>query len=252
LEIPSLPVRQLFRKTQIEIYHQSEDDSMNVGYQIKKTFTRPPRELIERFSGIPVPNIDDAMNRTAAVSAKIRPVNHARLTGPAYTVRVPAGDNLLFYYALDNAEPGDVIVVDGGGFLGRALCGDIMASFARKRGLAGFVINGVVRDIVELSTSDFPVFTKGCCPNGPYKNGPGEINVPVNIDGRVICPGDILIGDGGGLVSLRAEDAEGVLEKARLVMEKEAHMMEEIEQSGHMDLQWMYSKIAEGGVCFLD
>lgn len=216
---------------------------MNIGYCIKNDFPRPSAELLAKFDGIPIPNIGDAMNRTAAISAQITPVNNVRLTGTAYTVRVPAGDNLLFYYAIDNAKPGDVIVVDGGGFEERALCGEIMATYAAKRGIAGFVINGAIRDKVELSGMNFPVFAKAACPNGPYKNGPGEINVPVNIGGRIVCPGDILVGDGNGLVVVRPEDAEKVLASAHAVMKKEAGMMKEIEEQGKMSLGWMYEKI---------
>lgn len=216
---------------------------MNIGYCIKNDFPRPSAELLAKFDGIPIPNIGDAMNRTAAISAQITPVNNVRLTGTAYTVRVPAGDNLLFYYAIDNAKPGDVIVVDGGGFEERALCGEIMATYAAKRGIAGFVINGAIRDKVELSGMNFPVFAKAACPNGPYKNGPGEINVPVNIGGRIVCPGDILVGDGNGLVVVRPEDAEKVLDSAHAVMKKEAGMMQEIEEQGKMSLGWMYEKI---------
>ena len=216
---------------------------MNIGYCIKNDFPRPSAELLAKFDGIPIPNIGDAMNRTAAISAQITPVNNVRLTGTAYTVRVPAGDNLLFYYAIDNAKPGDVIVVDGGGFEERALCGEIMATYAAKRGIAGFVINGAIRDKVELSGMNFPVFAKGACPNGPYKNGPGEINVPVNIGGRIVCPGDILVGDGNGLVVIHPEDAEMVLASAHAVMKKEAGMMQEIEEQGKMSLGWMYEKI---------
>ena len=225
---------------------------MNIGYCIKNDFPRPPAELLARFDGIPVPNLGDAMNRTAAISAQITPVNSARLTGTAYTVRVPAGDNLLFYYAIDNAKPGDVIVVDGGGFEERALCGEIMATYAAKRGIAGFVINGAIRDRMELAGMDFPVFAKAACPNGPYKNGPGEINVPVNIGGRIVCPGDILVGDGDGLVVIRPEDAPQVLEAAHAVMKKEAGMMQEIEQQGRMNLAWMYEKITKDQCSILD
>lgn len=220
---------------------------MNTGYVINKDFSRPSKEIVELFYGIPVPNIGDSMNRTAAVSASLKAVNSARLQGPSYTVRVPAGDNLLFYYAIDNAKPGDVIVVDGGGFAERALCGGIMASFAKKKGLAGFVVYGAVRDRVELSQMDFPVFYCAACPNGPYKNGPGEINVPVNIGGRIVEPGDILIGDEDGLVVVHPDEAVEISEKAHAVMKKESGMMKLIEEEGRMDLGWMYKKIESDG-----
>lgn len=216
---------------------------MNIGYQINMPVRRLPQEQLKKFAEIPVSVIGDSMNRTAAVGSEIQPVNETRLMGSAYTVRVPAGDNLLFYYAISQAQPGDVIAVDGGGFTERALCGEIMAAYAQKRGLAGFVVNGAIRDRMEISQMDFPVFARASCVNGPYKNGPGEINVPVNIGGRVICPGDIMIGDGNGLVVFKPEDAEEILEKAYSVMEKERQMMENIEQHGQIDLQWMYQKI---------
>ena len=221
---------------------------MSVGYQINPPAPQPDAALLGRFEGIPVPNIGDCMSRTAAIGSAIRPVNAARLQGCAYTVRVPAGDNLLFYYAIDRARPGDVIVVDGGGFEERALCGEIMACFAWKRGIAGFVVNGAIRDMAEIARMDFPVFCKATTPNGPYKNGPGEVNVPVNIGGRIIAPGDILIGDAGGLVSFRQEDAAGLLEAAHAVMDKEAGMMRSINEQGRMDLGWMYDKLKNEGV----
>lgn len=222
---------------------KGRERSVNIGYRIVKEFHRPPQSLIQGFAKIPVPNIGDSMNRTAAVSSALRPYNQARLLGPAYTVRVPAGDNLLFYYAIDQAMPGDIIVVDGGGFKERALCGEIMVDLAIARGLGGFVVDGAIRDAMELAGKDFPVFARCASPNGPYKNGPGEVNVPVNIGGRVIEPGDILIGDGNGLVAVKPDEAEEVLEKARAVIEKESRMMESIHEKKCLDLAWMYEKI---------
>ena len=223
-------------------------NTLNIGYQLGPDFRRPDPALIAQFSGIPVPNIGDCMNRTAAISSAIASVNGVRMQGCAYTVRVPAGDNLLFYYAIDNANPGDIIVVDGGGFTERALCGEIMAALAEKRGLAGFVIDGAIRDKAEIREMDFPVFCRAFTPNGPYKNGPGETNVPVNIGGRIIHPGDILIGDEGGLVSFSPNQAEELLEKAHAVMKKEAGIMKHIEETASMDLTWMYDKLKAEGV----
>ena len=216
---------------------------MSVGYRIIKEIRRPTMEVIESFRDIPVPVIGDSMSRTAAIISKIQPLNHMKLLGSAYTVRVPAGDNLLFYYAIDQACPGDVIVVDGGGFTERALCGEIMVRYAMKRGIAGFVIDGAIRDKLELSEMSFPVFARSSSPNGPYKNGPGEVNVPVVIGRRAIYPGDIIVGDGNGVVSLHPEEAEQVLISARNIMEKERILLDEIEQNGHFELTWMYQKL---------
>lgn len=216
----------------------------NIGYRIQKEFPRPNPELIRMFAGVPIPNIGDCMNRTAALGSSLKALNGARMMGTAYTVNCPAGDNLLFYYAIDNAKPGDVIVVANHGYTERALCGEIMATMAQKRGLAGFVIDGAIRDKSELAKMDFPVFAVASSPNGPYKNGPGDINVPVSVGGKVICPGDILIGDPDGIIVMKPDQAEEIHRKAVAVMEKEAGMLRRIEEKGGLDLQWMYSKLA--------
>ena len=217
---------------------------MNVGYHIKKDFKRVDKSVVDSFSGIPVPNIGDAMNRTASISSELRPINHARLQGTAYTVRVPAGDNLLIYYAIDNAKIGDVVVVDGSGFTERALIGGIMASLAKAKGLSGLVINGAVRDPRDLESMDFPVFYKAICPNGPYKNGPGEINVPVCVGGQIIHPGDLIVGNKEGIIVIPRLEIDDVLKKSLLIVQKEEKMMKDIEEN-QFDLSWVYKKLEE-------
>src|SRR5260370_23739552 len=110
---------------------------------------------------------------------------------PAVTVRTRLVDNLLVHKALDLAEPGDLIVVDAGGDLTSAIIGELMVAHARKRGVAGFVIDGAIRDSAAIDAGVFPVFAAGVTHRGPYKDGPGEINVPVAIGGMVIEPGDL-------------------------------------------------------------
>ncbi|MBR2067638.1 MAG: RraA family protein [Solobacterium sp.] len=221
---------------------------MSLGYTIHKDIHRVSKELIEQFRPYSIANLDDCLHRTAAISSAIQPLNKVRLQGVAYTVKVPAGDNLLFYYAIDNAKPGDVIVVDGDGYTERALCGEIMATLAKKRGLAGFVIHGAIRDKEELEKMDFPVFAIASSPNGPYKNGPGEINVPVNIGGRIISPGDILIGNQEGLISFKEEEANQLLEDVQKVIAKESKMLESIEKNRSINLDWMYEELKKAGV----
>lgn len=220
---------------------------MNVEYKIINDFKRPDKSLIDCFDGLLVPNIGDAMNRTAAISSSIRPFNKKRLQGTAYTVRVQAGDNLLIYYAIDNAKPGDVIVVDGAGYEDRALLGGIMSTYAAKRGIAGIVVDGAIRDPKDLEELDINVFAKAISPNGPYKNGPGEINVPVNIGGRIIKPGDILIGDVDGLVVVDPKYALEVSKKTLAIKGKEDKMMKLINEECKMDLNWMYEKLQKDG-----
>ena len=226
---------------------------MAVGCRIRRNFERPAKELVEAFRGIPVANIDDNCGRIAAVDASIYPLNpKARLLGTAFTVNAPAGDNLLFHKALDMAQPGDVIVLANKGSMSRALCGEIMSSYAKSRGLAGIIIDGCVRDSYTLRQMDFPVYAKGVTPNGPYKNGPGEMNFPVSFAGIIINPGDIIVGDSDGLIAIRPEHAKELAKIAKAYHEGEEKQMEGILQRGEWPRSWVDAKLEEVGFEFVD
>ena len=226
---------------------------MGAGCRIRRNFERPAKELVEAFRGIPVANIDDNMGRIAAVDQSIFPLNpDATILGTAFTVNAPAGDNLLFHKALDMAQPGDVIVLANKGSLSRSLCGEIMSSYAASRGLAGIITDGCVRDSAALRTMDFPVYAKGITPNGPYKNGPGEMNFPVSFAGIVINPGDIIIGDADGLLVVRPEEAAKIVEKAKAYHDSETKQLEGIHTNGTWVRPWVDSKLEEVGFEFVD
>ena len=196
----------------------------NVGFRQYLSINRPQKAILELFTGIPSPIIDDSMNRVYGLSG-LKPYNNAPLLGAAFTVKCPDGDNLMFNRAIDIAEPGDILVVDAGGAMDRALCGEIMISHAIHRGLGGFIVNGCVRDSEYIASCGFPVYALGLSPNGPFKNGPGEINVPVVAGGMAVLPGDILVGDADGLVVIRPPDAEEVAAKARQQKETEHKLL---------------------------
>ena len=226
---------------------------MAVGCRIKRNFERPDKELVEAFRGIPVANIDDQCGRIAAVDASIYPLNpKARLLGTAFTVNAPAGDNLLFHKALDMAQPGDVIVLANKGSMSRSLCGEIMSSYAKSRGLAGIIIDGCVRDSYALSQMDFPVYAKGVTPNGPYKNGPGEMNFPVSFAGIIINPGDTIVGDSDGLIAIRPEFAKELAEKARAYHAGEEKQLEGIHTRGEWPRPWVDETLEKVGFEFVD
>ena len=145
----------------------------------------------------------------------------------------------MFHKAMDMAKPGDVIVIDAGGDGKRAIFGALMINYCKARGLGGVIVDGAIRDYEELSEMDFPVYARAITPNGPYKNGPGEINVPVVIGGKVVNPGDILVGDQDGLVVIRPEDAAELQEKTRATMAKEAKIMEDIMTKGEYIRPWV-------------
>lgn len=202
----------------------------NAGFRIYTKIRRPARELVEEFRGLPVANIADEMNRLFCVDARIKPLNHTPLLGTAFTVKAKVGDNLMFHKAIDMAQPGDVIVVDVQGDLTNSLTGEIMMRLAAKRGLAGVVVDGAVRDADALREMEFSVYAAGVTPKGPYKEGPGEINVPVSCGGVVVFPGDILVGDGDGIVVISPKDAPAVLEKAKKKLAQEQATFKAIEE----------------------
>ena len=184
--------------------------------------------LIEAFGSCAVANITDNLDR-AVGAVGIRPFSKGtRLAGRALTVRTAVGDNLFIHKALDAIFPGAIIVVDGGGFDGRALIGEIMVAIARARGAAGFVLDGAIRDAEAIAAGDFPVFARSAIHLGPYKNGPGAIGVPVTVGGMIVNPGDIVVGDGDGITAFPPAIAAGLLEATRQQAAKEARMIESI------------------------
>lgn len=223
----------------------------NVGLRIYKKVNRPSKELIASFAGLPVANIADMMNRMFCIDAQIRPMNSAPLLGPAFTVKVRPGDNLLIHKALDMAEPGDILVVDAGGDMTNSLIGELMVLWAKRRGLGGFIIDGAIRDIGELKNMEIPVYAKGITPAGPYKDGPGEINGAICCGGVVINPGDILLGDEDGIVVIKPEDAQATLEKAKAKNAAEQKTMVDIENL-EWDRMWVDKALNERGCEYID
>jgi RraA family protein len=223
----------------------------NVGLRIYKNINRPHKELIESFKGLPVANIADTMNRMFCINAKIRPINAAPLLGSAFTIKGRPGDNLLLHKALDLAQPGDILVVDAQGDMSNSIMGELMVLWAKKRGLGGFVIDGAIRDVGTLKKMDIPIYAAGATPAGPYKDGPGEINVPIVCGGVVIHPGDILVGDEDGLVVVKPEDALEVLKKTIAKNQAEQKTMEEIEAM-KWDRSWVDKALKERGCEYID
>lgn len=221
---------------------------MAVGCRINRKFKRASEDLVALFQGIPVANVDDCMERIAAIDASIEPVGRGQLLGTAFTVRVAQGDNLMFHAAMDMARSGDVIMIDAGGFEDRAIFGELMATYCKTRGIKGIVCDGAIRDRGALSQmEDFPVYAKAATPNGPYKNGPGEIGFPVVIGGKVVNPGDIIIGDEDGVLILDPKEAKGIYEAVKKVEAKEAQIMKHILEDGTYERPWVEEKLKEIG-----
>lgn len=172
-------------------------------------------DILTRFAQLPTANVADAMDRLGVLDSRIKGVwPSANVVGPAYTVWTRAGDNKFVHEALRRAQPGDVIVVNGQGDESRALIGELMAEQAKATGIAGFVIDGAVRDADDIGAIEVPVFARAVTPAGPYKHGPGHLGRTVAVGGVAVAPGDIVIGDADGVVIVPLGEAEGILRAA--------------------------------------
>jgi 4-hydroxy-4-methyl-2-oxoglutarate aldolase len=153
----------------------------------------------------------------------------ASASGPALTVRGAPDDNLALHRAIDAVRPGELIVLDAGGPHGTAICGDLLARAARRRGAAGLVLDGPARDLAEIARLGFPVFHRGTSPATPRKEAPGELRVPVVIGDVGISPGDLVVADADGIVVVAAADADEVLARADELATREDDLRERID-----------------------
>lgn len=212
---------------------------MTIGFRILPRRQGVSPELIARFALLPVANVSDSMHRMSAAGPRLQAFHRGgQLAGPALTVKTRPGDNLMLHKAIDLALPGDVVVVDAGGDLTNSLMGELMLAHAIKRGIAGFVLYGAIRDADAFRASDLPVWAMGVTHRGPYKDGPGEINVPIALEGMVIAPGDLVLGDADGVLAVPAESAGEVLERTEAKQAVETAQMERI-AAGTVDRSWV-------------
>ena len=220
---------------------------MTIGFRILERKKRVALDIAKEFLTLPVANVSDSMWRLTAGGSRLRPMHKSgQMAGPALTVKSRPGDNLMLHKAIDMAEPGDIIVCDAGGDLTNSLMGELMLAHAIKRGVGGFVLNGAVRDVEAFLEVNLPVFAAGVSHRGPYKDGPGEINVSVAIDGMVIEPGDLVIGDWDGVLSIPLDDVESILKKTNEKQAAEAVDMAKIE-AGEWDRSWVDKTLKDRG-----
>lgn len=191
---------------------------MSIGFRVFLQRNLPSPEVVEGFRSLPPANVADCMGRLSAISSEIKLLSSPRdglMIGVALTVKARPGDNLMIHKALNMAGPGDIIVVSNEGDRSQSLVGEIIVTYAQYKGLAGLVFDGPIRDIDAISEMEIPVYGTGTTPGGPFKEGPGEVNVPIACGGMHINPGDILLGDADGVIVIPRDDAASLLEIAR-------------------------------------
>ena len=192
---------------------------MSVGKRIYLKRNMPDAEVMAQFKTIPASNTGDVMGRSCAMNPRIKLVSQPvdqMMVGPALTVKCRAGDNLTLHAALNICQEGDVLVVSNEEDDTRALMGEIMMAYLRyTKKVAGIILDGPIRDIDEIGKWDFPVYCTGTTPGGPYKEGPGEVNVPISCGGISVNPGDIILADPDGVIVIPRQDAPEILEAAK-------------------------------------
>ena len=220
-----------------------------LGFRVFPAPAQVAPAVAEAFRDIPTTLVSDAMGHVCGVVGLRRYHRAGKLLGTAFTVKTRAGDNLMVHKALALARPGDVVVIDGDGYLGHAIVGELILLYAKSKNVAGFLVDGALRDIAAYEAADFPCYARGHTHAGPYKDGPGEINVPVSIGGLAINPGDLVIGDEDGVLAFAPSEAPRILELVRGFQANEARIKKAIAE-GSYDKAWADDLLRAKGVEF--
>ncbi|MCD1634748.1 RraA family protein [Martelella mediterranea] len=225
---------------------------MTEGFRVKTNWDRVSETEVQRAKSLPVSNISDVMSRRFAAPASLRPMHRAgAMAGPALTVSVRPGDNLMLHKALQMVRPGEVIVVDAGGALDNAIMGELMLARGACSGVAGIVIYGAIRDVEAISQQDIPVFASGVCHRGPYKDGPGEIGLPIALGTMIVHPGDLIVGDRDGVLAVPRSSVGAVLTRAETKHASEEAQLQDTLQGAYKG-DWIDQTLHQLGCEFMD
>lgn len=216
---------------------------------IRRDFERVSPETVQKASKFAASILADVAGRRGTVDGRIRPLSTStRLAGPAFTIEIRPGDNLMIHAAMAMARPGDILVVDGKADRNCALMGSIMLNACKKLGLGGVVLDAAHRDTEELLALGFPVYSVGSNPNGPTKYVPGRINWPISCGGVAISPGDLVVGDADGVVVIEREKAESMLGLAAQKVADEHQRIADIISGKNIRPKWLEGALRAAGV----
>lgn len=219
-----------------------------MSHDIVRDFPRVSPDLVRQGAEFQAAILADVAGRRGAMHGRIAALRpRMKLAGPALTVDVRPGDNLMIHAAIALARPGDVLVIDGKGDQTAALMGTIMMTACKKLGIAGVVIDGAVRDSLEIDEMDFPVFSAGTNPNGPTKNVPGRIGHPVSCGGVTVHAGDFVLADADGVVVVERERLASLIPLAHRKVDDEAKRIAQI-QEGNTSAPWLAAALRAAGV----
>lgn len=227
---------------------------MQVGKRIFLKRKLPDKKIVEGYKDLPTSNIADCMNRRGAMATRIKLMSSSttEMCGPAFTVHNRPGDNLTIYAALKYCQEGDVIVIDNEEDNTRAVIGEVMMTWLRdQRHVAGVVVDGPMRDIDNLRNWDFPIYAVSTSPNGPYKEGPGEINTPISCGEISVNPGDLIVGDSDGVVKVAREKTAELLPKVQAYHKEDDHKAESF-HDGTGNIDWLDDELKKKNYKIID
>jgi len=216
---------------------------------IRRDFERVAPEVVKGASQFAASILADVAGRRGALDGRIAAVAPGmKLAGPAFTIEVRAGDNLMIHAAMTMAKPGDILVIDGKADRTCALMGSIMMNACKVLRLGGVVIDAAVRDVLELRELGFPVFAVGSNPHGPTQFVPGRINWPISCGGIAIQPGDLIVGDADGVVAIEREKAGALLDAAAKKVADETSRIAGIKAGKDLRPKWLEGALRAAGL----
>jgi RraA family protein len=221
---------------------------MDNNYLINPVVEPVDAALLSCFKEISTSLISDNLQRLEGVIGLRRVHRQRKMVGTAVTVKIRPGDNLLVYKALSMMTvPGHVLIVDAGGATSNAIVGNLLMAYAQERGCAGFVIDGAIRDSASFVDADFPCYARDVTHRGPFKTGPGSINIPVSIGGQVVQPGDVMVGDEDGIVVFKPSEVARLLAAVQRSTQAEEAIRQEI-KTGAIEQSWMFKMFKANGI----
>lgn len=216
--------------------------------EIIRDIERVSADVVAQAADYQAAILSDVAGRRGTMHARVAPVHESmKLAGPAFTVEVRPGDNLMIHAAIALAQPGDILVIDGKGDQTAALMGTLMMSACKKKGLGGVIVDGAIRDRLELLELGFPVFSAGFNPAGPTKFVPGRINHPISCAGATVNPGDLVVADADGVVVIERAKAPAMMDLAAKKVADESARLEAIAK-GDIAAKWLPAALRAAGV----
>jgi regulator of RNase E activity RraA len=217
--------------------------------EIRRDFERVSADVVKKASAYQAAILADVAGRRGTLNGRIAAVSpEMKLAGPAFTIEVRPGDNLMIHTAMTMAKPGDILVIDGKGDRTCALMGAIMINACKQLKIGGVVIDAAIRDSLELRELGFPVFAVGANPNGPTKFVPGRINWPISCGDIAVRPGDLIVGDADGVVVIEREKAASLLDPAGKKVADETARIAGIKQGKDLRPKWLEGSLRAAGL----